>query len=520
MKKVFLAFVVFLPLSLRAQQNVFLERSFWESKPNAAVIQAEIDKGNNPAQLNPMSFDAVVNAINAEAPMESLKLLLAQKGNDLDKLTHDSRTYIFWAANRGNLELVEYLISKGAKVNVEDSHGYTPLTFAAVAGQSNTKIYDALIKAGADIKQTNHDGANVLLLAISSDKELSLTNYFVSKGLSLQSTDAAGNTAFNYAARSGNIELMKTLVQKGVKYNNNAMLMAAQGSRFSSNGIEVYQYLESLKIKPNATGKSGENVLHSLVRKPNQQEIIKYFLQKGVDVNKADNEGNTPFMNAAASNRDVATLELLAAQVKDINKANNAGVTALAMAVQRNSADVVEFLLKKGANANTVDAEGNNLAYYLIQSYRGEEGGRQGSGRGGNAAARQGQPASEGAANNRPRTDDFTAKTKLLEQAGIKLASQQKNGNTLYHLAVAKNDLSLLKRLENLKVDVNSKNQEGLTPLHKAAMISKDDAILKYLLSIGAKKETTTEFKETAFDLAKENETFTKNNISLDFLKL
>ena len=50
-------------------------------------------------------------------------------------------------------------------------------------------------------------------------------------------------------------------------------------------------------------------------------------------------------------------------------------------------------------------------------------------------------------------------------------------------------------------------------------MVSKDDTILKYLISIGAKKEITTDFKESALDLAKENETLTKNKADLTFLK-
>jgi ankyrin repeat protein len=107
----------------------------------------------------------------------------------------------------------------------------------------------------------------------------------------------------------------------------------------------------------------------------------------------------------------------------------------------------------------------------------------------------------------------------VLKSKGFDVAAPQKNGNTLYHLAIAKNDIGLLKRLQPLGIDVNAKNAEGLTALHKAAMVAKDDAMMKYLLSIGAKKEAVTNFKETAFDLASENESLSKKNVSVNFLK-
>lgn len=476
-------------LSLNAQTNTLLDQAFWRNNPSLATVQAEIAKGNSPSEFNRNTFDPVVLAINAQASTEVIRFLIDQKGNEPNKLTHDGRTYIFWASARGNIEVVEYLISKGADVNIIDSHSATAIAFAASGGQQNTKIYDALIKAGSDVKQKNQEGASLLLQAIVSDKDFALTNYFISKGLTLQDADAAGNTAFNYVARTGNIDLMKTLVEKGVKYNSNAMILAAQGGRGAATKLEVYQYLESLGIKPNAVNANGENALHALARKPNQTAIISYFISKGADVNQADNEGNTPFMLAAGFNRDTATVALFAATVKNINLANKKGLTALALATRNNSADVMQYLISRGANVNAVDKEGNNLAYYWLQSYSPQQ------------------------------IDAFNAKMTLLQNNGFNITAPQKDGNTLYHLAISKNNLGLLKRIEQLKVDVNVKNKEGLTPLLKAAMVAKDDAILKYLLSIGAKKDSTTDFKETAYDLGKENEFLTKNKISIDFLK-
>ncbi|MFA9189477.1 ankyrin repeat domain-containing protein [Flavobacterium sp. FBOR7N2.3] len=490
-------------LAVAQQKNSLLEQSFWKLSPDVSVVKAEIAKGNNPSENNRMAFDAVVYAINNDAPAETIKFLLEQPGNPVSKPTHDSRIYLHWAANKGNVEIVNYLIGKGSDINLEDSHGTTPITFAINAGQKNTAIYDAFFKAGLDVKKKYRDGASLLLLAIPNDKDLTLTNYFIAKGLSLKDTDNKGNTAFNYAARSGNIEFLKTLLQKGVKPTDNAIIIAAQGSRRDATTIETFQYLvDDLKLKPTVVSADGETVLHSLVRKPNQTEIINYFISKGVDVNKADNDGNTALINAA-SGRDTEALELLLSKVKDVNVQNAKGESALSVAVQSGSPKAVELLLSKKANINVLDKDNNNLGYYLIQSYRPQMMGGRG-------------PESS---NNAPKEDSFAMKLKLLQDSGLNLAQAQKDGSSLYHFAVLKNDLNLLEKIANLNIDVNTKNKDGLTALHKAAMIAKNDLIIKYLLSIGAKKDIKTEFDESAYDLAKENETLTQNNISVEILK-
>ncbi|RYY54968.1 MAG: ankyrin repeat domain-containing protein [Chitinophagaceae bacterium] len=476
-------------LAQAQQPNRLLESAFWQSKPTVDAVKAEVAKGANPAELNGNSFDPTVLAINAGVSNDVVFYLLDQKGNEVNKVTHDSRNYIHWASSKGNTEVVKYLISKGSKTNTEDSHGMTPLNFSAGAGPQNIPVFELLISNGANVKtDLNHDGANALLLGVTNDPELKLTEYFVSKGLDIKSRDAAGNSAFDYAARSGNIAVMNKLLAKGVKPGPNAMILAAQGSRRGANGIEVYRYLDSLGVKPTAVSKTGETVLHSLVRRPGQLETVKYFLSRSVSPSQADNDGNTPLLFAAASSKDSALLDLLLSKTTNINAVNKKGISALTMAVRSNSPQIVQYFIDKGADVTITDAEGNNLAWYAIQSYSPR-----------NAA-------------------ELDAKLAFLSK-GIDLAAPQQDGNTLYHLAVAKNDLALVKKIEPFKVDVNAKNKEGLTALHRAAMIAKDDAILKYLVSIGAKKDLTTSFSETAFDLSRENEFLGNNKISTDFLK-
>src|SRR5690606_6746418 len=110
-------------------------------------------------------------------------------------------------------------------------------------------------------------------------------------------------------------------------------------------------------------------------------------------------------------------------------------------------------------------------------------------------------------------------KLNLLQSKGLDITTAQKDGNTLYHLALNNRDLTLLKRVHQFKTDINAKNNEGLTALHKAAMKANDVEVLKYLISVGADKTITTDFEETVYDLALENELLSQKNMAIDFLK-
>nr|WP_297917126.1 ankyrin repeat domain-containing protein [uncultured Allomuricauda sp.] len=478
-----------------SQENIFLSRDYWKANPSIEQIEKDIDSGNDVSQLNAYAFDAVCYAFLEKVDNETIKYLLSKKGNEVNKLTHDGRTYIFWAAYKDNLEMMQYLVDRGAKADVIDSHGYSLLNFSAVTGQTNTALYDFILSHGAKpTEDMNREGANALLLVAPFAKDFAIFDYFQKLGLSINDVDKEGNGIFEYAAKGGNVAILQKLVDKGISFktgeesSGNAVLMASQGTRGKQNTSEVYQYLEDLGLKVDATDESNRNALHFLAYRNKDTEVLNFFLKRGVDVNHQDKEGYTPFMNASNYN-SLEVVKLLATKVTDIDLADNEGKTALARAVSRNSVDVVNFLLSKEANTDMVDKKGNGLAYYLIQSY------------------------------NPKKPEVFEDKLQLLEGKGVSLKQVQHDGNTLCHLAAKENNLSLLKRLKTFGIPLNAKNDEGNTALHLAAMSAKDDAILKYLIAEGADKTTLTDFEESVFDLASENELLRENAIALEFLK-
>ena len=487
MRKLIFTVSVLLASLLQAQTNTFMDAGFWKNKPTLEIVKTEISKGNSPSQQNAGFFDPVVMAINNKADLDVIKYLIEQDGNSVAKKTHHSRIYLQWAAASGNADLVNYLIAKGSDVHYKDSHGDDAITYAASAGNKNLAVFDALIKAGANPKVKTEEGTNLIMAAIANDSDLTVTNYFISKGVSLTEKDQFGRTAADYSTKVGDLTILEQLIAKGVKPTDQALFFATQGSRTKENGIEVFQTLiEKYKLNPKALNPQGQSLLHALSRRGNL-EIINYVISKGVDTKVIDKEGNTALMVAAAGkNKDL--VKLLLSTSNTIHSVNNLGESALSKAVASGSSDIVALLLENGAKPNIKDKEGNNLAAYWFNSFK-------------------------------PKDENFNQKQQLLAQANVDFKAPQQKGATLLHLAVDHNQVDLVNKALELGVNINAQDEDGNTALHKGALIAKDDIILKTLVKAGAKKDIKTEFDETAFELADQNEFLKKNNVSIDFLK-
>ena len=292
-------------------KNELLDREFWKTQPGTDQIKEKIDQGHSPTAMTSANFDATVYAILENNPLETIKFLLIQ-GNDVNKLTHDARTYIFWAAYKSNLELMKYLTSQGAKADLIDQHGYTVLMFAASTGQENTAIYDYCIALGMDIRQEkDRSGRNALLAYAGSMKNFEVVRYFVDKGLDVHSKDADGNGIFHHAAKTGSEGFMKRLVseykvdyKKNEATNENAILFASK--RFSRSGEEnpfsFYQYLEEIGLDPAITSTSGNTALINLAYNTKTKEVFNYFIEKGVNASSINKEGNNALIRSAIRN--------------------------------------------------------------------------------------------------------------------------------------------------------------------------------------------------------------------------
>ena len=478
---------------LQAQSNIFLERSFWQTKPNVEQVKEQISKGNNPTEKNSASFDAVVYAINNRAPIETIKFLLSLKGNEVDKVTHDGRNYLLWAGYSGNVELVQFLLEKGSDVRWKDDHGFDVVTFSAVSGNTNPKLYELYKAKGFELKNSQRNGANSLLLAAPSVKNISELDYFVKNGMSWDSTDENGNNIFLNVATKGNVEILQQLISKGIDYkkinnnNENALLVAAKGARRHSNTLETFKYLSNLGLNIKQTNKDENNILHYLAQSNQNWDVFEFFIQNGIDVNALNNKGETPYL-LAISRRNNTIANKLFELTKNPIAENKEGYSALSYAVINLDSELVSKLVKNNAKLEITTQNNESLINLLFANF------------------------------NSKKEKDFESILNLLTSQKVQPTVNSENGNTLFHILVNENHLELFEKAENLGVNIDQKNNEGLTPLHLAAMKSSDIATIKELVKLGANPKIKTEFEEDAKTLALENELLKVEKADLQFL--
>ncbi len=144
----------------------------------------------------------------------TVREMLRDKTLIASKNQHGS-TPLMHAALYAKADCVELLLNLGADVNATDDSGMTALMFAV----SDVSKVQLLINKGADVAKLSKLGRNALLLASAYAGNASVIEALLNAGGDIRYSDKRGWTAVVLAARTGDSELVRRLLDAGGEVN-------------------------------------------------------------------------------------------------------------------------------------------------------------------------------------------------------------------------------------------------------------------------------------------------------------
>lgn len=283
---------------------------------------------------------------------------------------------LHFAAQRGNYQIVQLLLKRGADKNLKDRYGKTPGVLANDKGYSRVvALLDNWTKGGGGNASSDSSSStavitvnyNKALLAAARNGDLSALRRALSNGASVDYRGGSSWTPLLYMANKRNLDGVKLLVEKGANIDHQGsrgwtpLLIAAYwGER------EIAAFLLGKGARKDLTSGRGETALQ-LARRRGHTALVKLF-SGGNSGNRTKLFWNKKLLSGALKNSLAAVKQALSGGA-DINSVNSSGWTALMIAVYKNNSQMVRFLLAKGAD-KSLNNKGGYSALKLAGYYR------------------------------------------------------------------------------------------------------------------------------------------------------
>ncbi|MCL2102052.1 MAG: ankyrin repeat domain-containing protein [Fibromonadales bacterium] len=149
---------------------------------------------------------AIIKTVSESRRMEVIDYLI-KKGADVKAKTPHGKTLLHIAATLGYIEVIKFLALDKFDINIEDSDGKTPLMEAR-----NLEIVKYLVKKGADVNAKDNMGNTFLHeLAICPNDHFEIVEFLVKKGAKINVRNEKGQTPLEIAKSWDNKLIAKIL---------------------------------------------------------------------------------------------------------------------------------------------------------------------------------------------------------------------------------------------------------------------------------------------------------------------
>uniref|UniRef100_A0A2P2HZ68 Protein fem-1 homolog C-like n=2 Tax=Hirondellea gigas TaxID=1518452 RepID=A0A2P2HZ68_9CRUS len=159
-----------------------------------------------------------------------------------DGETIDGAPALWVAAAAGHLDIVAFLLGRGANVNATTKSNSTPLRAACYDG--HLAIVKFLVEHNADIEVANRHGHTCLMIACYKG-HYDIASYLVSLMADVNRKSVKGNTALHDCAESGSLDIMKLLLDSKAKVDVDSYGMTPLLAAAVTGHSHIVEYLIS-----------------------------------------------------------------------------------------------------------------------------------------------------------------------------------------------------------------------------------------------------------------------------------
>lgn len=292
------------------------------------------------------------------------------------------QTALHFAASTNKIDDIEVLLTYSAEIDANDDNLETPTMFAARFG--HFEAMKVFFKHKANFQLKNKDGEAILHLAAScsSDTSTQVINFLLKEGAELNATDNDLKTPLMLAAAHGHPNSVEALLLAGADCNqkikgqtamhraaifnksNNIKVLMRYGADIESKcdswydqtpllraahygSFDALETLLSLNANCKQRDKNGRSSLHLAASATWGEKVplIEILLNNGANIDETDNQLETPLMSAAKTGRRDSVNALLNHNA-DHKMKNKYGKTALHLAISYNHVGIIAIFLK------------------------------------------------------------------------------------------------------------------------------------------------------------------------------
>ncbi|CAK7236952.1 hypothetical protein SCUCBS95973_009782 [Sporothrix curviconia] len=411
----------------------------------------------------------------------------------MDRHTMTLVSSLFEAASNGHVRLVKALLDKTERDPPTD-HKHLRLAI----GRGHLDVMKALVAVGISLHKPDSDYDSHFDLAIS-ENFVDIVRYMMTTG-DLRTQWDGYETSIQYAARCGHLQSLRLLLNAdGLEPSEvrRKDINDRTAMDLTADACEMATFQELMKWEKANSTESPRTVLTLMLAIQSDQDLekktkfVEFLLANKWDPNVSDGADSIP-LHAAIQEREETIVQMLLDLGANPNTTDADGNSALHIVAIRDTDRMVHMLLEKSADPDAVNNDGLTPLHIAAE-------------KGNDDTFRMliGLPLSRQPRQSQNLDNDEEEASRRLAHSHANIVGPEKR--SIVHYAIKYVDVMAsifdAKEVLDLQININATDENGTTPLMKAAYEGSIQ-VVNMLLENGADVHKRNKFNETAMHFA------------------